>query len=189
MAKTVYLTTPLSREDVLELDLDDTVYLSGEFICMLYAFHFTRSLELLRRGEKPPFPLENGVVYHCPAGFRRLEDGKYDLRFVGSTTSSKFNAYTPEFLRLSGVRAIVGKGGMSHEVLEAMRETGSVYLAVAGGCSAVYTPGVEALVEEYWPQPSWCDNVLRLKVKNFGPLTVAMDAKGNSIYELIARDK
>jgi len=183
VAKTVHLTTPLKEADIRALELDDTVYLSGELICMLYAFHFTRVNEMLRKGEPLPFDLRDGAVYHCPAGFRRNEDGTYDLRFVGSTTSSKFNAYTPELLRLAGPRAIIGKGGMSREVLDAMKETGAVYLAVAGGCSAIYTPGVEALVEEYWPQPSWCDNVLRMKIKEFGPLTVAMDANGNSIYE------
>lgn len=183
MPKTVHLTTPLKEEDVRALSLDDTVYLSGELICMLYPFHFTRSIDLLKKGEKTPFPLGDGsVVYHCPAGFRKNADGTFDLRFVGSTTSSKFNAWTPKFLRLSGVRAIIGKGGMDQEVLNAMQECGGVYLAVAGGCSAIYTAGVEALEEEYWPQPSWADNVLRLRIREFGPLTVAMDAHGSSIY-------
>ena len=184
MPKTVHLTTPLTEEAVRSLSLDDTVYLSGELICMLYPIHFIKAIDLLKKGEKTPFPLGDGsVIYHCPAGFRKKADGTFDLRFVGSTTSSKFNAWTPEFLRLSGARAVIGKGGMDKAVLAAMQECAGVYLAVAGGCSAVYTAGVESLEEEYWPQPSWADNVLRLKIKEFGPLTVAMDAHGNSIYE------
>ncbi len=184
MSKTVYLTTPLTEEAVRSLSLDDTVYLSGELICMLYPFHFTKAIDLLKKGEKTPFPLVDGsAVYHCPAGFRKNADGTFDLRFVGSTTSSKFNAWTPEFLKLSGVRAVIGKGGMDTGVLSALKEHGGVYLAVAGGCSAIYTTGVESLEAEYWPQPSWADNVIRLRIKNFGPLTVAMDAHGHSIYE------
>lgn len=184
MAKTVYLTTPLTEEAVRDLHIDDTVYLSGELTCMLYAFHFTRTIDCYKKGEETPFKLGDGsVIYHCPAGFRKNEDGTFDLRFVGSTTSSKFNAYTPELMRLTGVRGIIGKGGMDKNVLDTMKELGGVYLAVAGGCSAIYTTGVEALEEEYWPQPSWADNILKLRIKNFGPLTVAMDSHGNSIYE------
>jgi len=184
MAKTVYLTTPLTEEAVRDLHIDDTVYLSGDLITMIYDFHYKRTLELYRNGEEPPFKLGDGsAIYHCPAGFRKNEDGTYDLKFVGSTTSSKFNVYTPELMERTGVRAIIGKGGMNKEVLEAMKKLGGVYLAVAGGCSAIYTTGVEALEEEYWPQPSWADNILKLKIKNFGPLTVAMDSHGNSIYE------
>ena len=130
--------------------------------------------------------MEFRIVNNIPntkAIFKKNEDGTYDLRFVGSTTSSKFNVYTPELMERTGVRAIIGKGGMNKDVLEAMKKFGGVYLAVAGGCSAIYTTGVEALEEEYWPQPSWADNILKLRVKNFGPLTVAMDSHGNSIYE------
>lgn len=182
MGKTVYLTTPLTEEDVRGLALDDVVYLSGEVYTMMYASHFTRLMDMIRRGEPLPMELEGRAIYNTGTIFSRREDGSCELRAIGTTTSSKFNAYTPDFIRLSGVRAVLGKGGMDRAVLEAMRECGCVYLAAVGGCSAIYTPGAE-IEAEYWPQPSWADTQLKLRLTNFGPLFVGMDAAGHSLYE------
>lgn len=186
MSKTVTLSTPLSAGDAAALRLDDTVYLSGDLYVMMYAEHFQRVAGLLREGLKPPMDLSGGVIYHTGTVFRRREDGSRDFLGIGATTSSKFNAYTPEFLELTGVRAVIGKGGMDRACLDAMRCCGCVYLAVAGGCSALYTEKVEGIAEEYWPQKSWADNMLRLRVKDYGPLFVSMDAHGESLYERVA---
>lgn len=154
MARTVYLKTPLTEEDVRGLQLDDVVYLTGDAYTMMYIDHFTRLTGMIKAGEPLPMELKGNVIYNTGTIFRREEDGTYDFRAIGATTSSKFNAYTPEFIRLSGVRAVIGKGGMDRNVLDAMQECGCVYLAIVGGCSAIYTPHVE-LKREFWPQKSW----------------------------------
>ena len=85
------------------------------------------------------------------------------------------------------MRAVLGKGGMDKNTLDAMRECGCVYLALVGGCSAIYTCKVDRLEREYWPETcrSWADTLLKLNVTNYGPMFVSMDAHGNSIYESI----
>ena len=153
MARTVYLKTPLTEEDVRGLQLDDVVYLTGDAYTMMYIDHFTRLTGMIKAGEPLPMELKGNVIYNTGTIFRREEDGTYDFRAIGATTSSKFNAYTPEFIRLSGVRAVIGKGGMDRNVLDAMQECGCVYLAIVGGCSAIYTPHVE-LKREFWPTTS-----------------------------------
>lgn len=182
MPKTVYLKMPLTEEDVRSLKLDDIVYLSGDAYTMMYLDHFSRLINMIKAGEPLPMELKGNAIYNTGTIFRRNEDGTYDFRAIGTTTSSKFNADTPEFIRLSGIRAVIGKGGMDQNVLEAMKECGCVYLAAVGGCSAIYTPHVE-IEREYWPQRSWADNQLKLRLTDFGPLFVGMDAHGNSIYE------
>ncbi len=182
MSKTVYLQMPLTEEDVRSLELDDIVYLSGDAYTMMYLDHFSRLINLMKAGKPLPMELRGNAIYNTGTIFRRNGDGTYDFRAIGTTTSSKFNADTPEFIRLSGIRAVIGKGGMDQNVLAAMQECGCVYLAAVGGCSAIYTPGVE-IEREYWPQKSWADNQLKLRLTNFGPLFVGMDAHGNSIYE------
>lgn len=186
MAKTVYLYTPIEEEEIRALKLDDVVYLTGETYTMLYADHYTVVMDLIKEGKPLPMELKNGVIYNTGTIYRKNPDGSYDLRALGATTSSKFNEYTPEFIRLTGVRAIIGKGGMDRAVLEAMKECGCVYLAIAGGCSAVYTPKSE-ICGDYWPELMPVDNQrLKLKLDQFGPLIVAMDADGNSLYDLCA---
>ena len=185
MAKTVHLTTPLKREDIEKLEIDDVVYISGDLYTMMYADHFTRLMDMIDAGEELPMELEGAATYHTGTIFCRTEDGGYDLRAIGTTTSSKFNRYTPEFILKSGIRAILGKGGMDSACLEAMRECGCAYLALAGGCSAIYTGKVDRIEREYWPEShkSWADNMLKLNVTDYGPMFVSMDAHGHSLYE------
>jgi len=187
MARKVFLETPVSEQEIRDLHLDDMVFLTGRIFVFQYPWHFTRTIEMLGRNEKLPMDLNGSMIYHCPAGYRKVGND-FELKFVGSTTSSKLNAYTPDFMKLTGIRGVIGKGGMDTETLKAMKELGACYFAVVGGCSAIYTEGVVNIVQEYWNQPSWADNVLELDIKNFGPLLVAMDAKGNSIYEKAKQD-
>ncbi|HBR08919.1 MAG TPA: fumarate hydratase [Clostridiales bacterium] len=182
---TVYLTTPLKKEDIEKLELDDVVYISGDLYTMMYADHFTRIMDMIDAGEKLPMELEGGVIYNTGTIFRRNDDGTYDFRAIGTTTSSKFNPYTADFIRKTGVRAVLGKGGMDKTTLDAMQECGCVYLALVGGCAAIYTEKVDRLEREYWPHKSWADNMLKINVTNYGPMFVSMDAHGNSIYEQI----
>lgn len=185
MCKTVHLTTPLKKSDVEALQIDDVVYLTGDLYTFMYYDHYNNVLKLIREGKPLPknMNLEGAVAYHTGTIFRRLGEGKYDFRGVCATTSSKFNALTPPIIREAGIRAVMGKGGMDISVLDTMRECGCVYLSVAGGCSAIYREKVITIGDEYWPQKSWADNMLRLEVCEFGPCFVAMDAHGNSSYE------
>ena len=93
---TVYLTTPLKKEDIEKLELDDVVYISGDLYTMMYADHFTRIMDMIDAGEKLPMELEGGVIYNTGTIFRRNDDGTYDFRAIGTTTSSKFNPYTAD---------------------------------------------------------------------------------------------
>jgi fumarate hydratase subunit beta len=181
MGRTVSLETPLGEGDVRALRLDDEVFLTGSVFAMAYSWQFAKAISMAQSHKRLPMSLENAAIIHCPASYRK-EDKKCQIRFIGVTTSSKLNQYTPELIKMFKIRCIIGKGGMDRATLEAMKEHGCVYLAMPGGCSALYTPSVKA-VREHWPQPNWADNVLELSVDRLGPLLVAMDSRGESIYE------
>lgn len=183
MARVVHLTTPITVEQVRSLQIDDEVYVTGEAYCMLYADHYTLIMDKLKAGEDIPMDLQGGIIYNTGAIWRRQPDGERRLYAVCATSSNKFNALTPEFIRLSGIRAVIGKGGMDSGVLAAMQEYGCVYLSIAGGCCAIYTPNA-AIVDDYEPQIPPTDNQrLKFELKDFGPLFVAMDAHGNSAFQ------
>ncbi|MBD1382312.1 FumA C-terminus/TtdB family hydratase beta subunit [Metabacillus arenae] len=183
MAERVELGTRVSEADIRQLRIGQKVYLTGTFFTVMRPWHFTRSLELLRRGEPLPMAVNDSFLGHCGAVYRERADGTLKVTEVGPTTSSKFNEFTPEFIKLSGIRGVIGKGGMDKATQVAMQEHGAVYLSMIGGCTATYTCGVEGIVRKYWEQPNWTENVLELKVRNFGPLFVGIDANGNSVYE------
>ena len=187
MAKTVYLNTPISEDDIRALELDDIVYITGDAYTMLYPDHYTYIMELIDHGESLPMDLNGGVIYNTGTIYRKNSDDSYDYRALGATTSSKYNAYTPKFIKMTGVRTVIGKGGMDEATLDSMKVNGCVYLAIVGGCSAVYTP-LAKLVADYWPERTQLDNQrLKLEMNEFGPLVVAMDAHGNSIFQQCAK--
>src|SRR5205085_8306881 len=81
-----------------------------------------------------------------------------------------------------GVRAMIGKGGFLQDTVEAMAQYGGVYLAIVGGAAGIETMQIEEIEEVWWedlmPECLW-----KFRVKDFGPLIVAIDAHGNSLYK------
>lgn len=176
-----HLTTPVTEEQVRCLRLEDEVYLSGDAFCMLYGSHYTMILDALKAGVSLPMELQGCAIYNTGVIWRKTAEGNR-LYALGTTASYKFNAYGPEFIRRTGIRAIIGKGGMDDETLRAMGECGCVFLAIPGGGTSLFTPKAE-IVEEYLPAVPALDNQrLRFHLHEFGPLMVTMDAHGNSVY-------
>lgn len=174
-----YLSLPLSEADVRELNIGDIVYLSGELIQLLSPAH-KRALEYKSQGKELPFDLENMAIYHCYTCL--IEEGDdLQCKFLGASTSAGVNPYEPDFIRAFKIRAIVGKGGMDQETLNAMEEVGCVYLAQIGGCCQLCTQTVEQTTEKFWEDLAANLGVKHV-FKNLGPLIVGMDAKGNSLF-------
>jgi L(+)-tartrate dehydratase beta subunit len=94
------------------------------------------------------------------------------------------NRFTRGLMEQYGVRAIIGKGGLLADSLPVLREFGGVYLAITGGAAALETTQIEEIedveFEELLPECLW-----KFRVRDFGPLTVAMDAHGVSLYEAV----
>jgi L(+)-tartrate dehydratase beta subunit len=100
---------------------------------------------------------------------------------IGTTTSQRMERFTRPLMERYGARIVVGKGGMGPKTAEAFRECGGAYLAVVGGAAALETTWIEAIedvdLDDLHPESLW-----RFRIKNFGPLMVAMDSHGGSLY-------
>jgi len=180
------LTTPLSEEAVRGLALGDIVYLDGRFYTGRDEMHL-RTLEFLEEGKPLPEELAGAALFHCGPIMRKTDEG-WELVAAGPTTSSRMNSLEPAFLEKTGVRAIIGKGGMSRPTVEAMQRLGAVYLSLTGGAAVLAARGVGKVHGVHWfdlgmPEAFWV-----LEGKNFGPLIVSMDAHGNSLYEKVNSD-
>jgi fumarate hydratase subunit beta len=114
----------------------------------------------------------------------KKENNKWKCVAIGPTTSARMNEVEEEFIKITGISAIVGKGGMKKELLNVFKEYGVVYLAAPGGCAALLANSiVEVKDVHYYDELGMPEAIWELEVKDFGPLIVAMDANGNSIYE------
>src|SRR6478672_902780 len=176
----VHLQTPLTEQDIRKLQLEDTVYIDGH----IYGIRDATQIRIFDEGVPPPTDLTGAVCLHTAPGVRQLPNGKYEKICIGTTTSTRMNRFYPGLIKQYGVRAMVGKGGFLQDTVEKMKEFGGVYLAIVGGAAALETLQIEEIEQVWWedlmPECLW-----KFRVKNFGPLIVAIDAHGNSLYKSI----
>ncbi|HOQ20739.1 MAG: FumA C-terminus/TtdB family hydratase beta subunit [Methanothermobacter sp.] len=182
----VKLKTPLSDEDIKGLEIGDIVYISGTIFTARDRAHE----KMIREGA--PYNLKGTVIFHAGPIIRQrgplrgniIEDPPVDLIVVGPTTSTRMNPYQPKIISL-GVKAIIGKGGMDKKVQGALTRECAVYLAAVGGCAALYAENVKRVKRVYWPSLGIPEAIWEFEVQDFGPLIVAMDSNGESLYEKV----
>jgi fumarate hydratase subunit beta len=177
--------TPLSKEDIMELNVGDEVYLSGIIYTARDKAHM-RIMEYRKESKKIPFSLENQVIYHCGPLVKKL-DSKWKVVAAGPTTSARMNRAAVPLLQNFDVRALIGKGGMDGKVTEAMREK-CVYLAYTGGCAATAAETITSVKDVIWLDLGVPEAVWVLEVEKFGPLLVGIDAHGTSIFSKVEEE-
>ena len=96
------------------------------------------------------------------------------------------NKLEPDMIPTFNIRAIIGKGGMSRETAEAMRDYGCVYLAATGGAAVSLAEGLDRCVGCEWEDLGMAEAMWRFEAKRFGPLIVAIDAECNSLYDRVS---
>jgi fumarate hydratase subunit beta len=179
----VWLESPISEVQIRDLKVGDVVYLSGEIYTARDEAHI-RALKYQKNGEKVPVDFVDSVVFHCGPIMQKEGEG-WHLVAAGPTTSSRMNSLEPEFIRKFGVRAIIGKGGMSKPTLDTMKETGCVYLAITGGAALLAAKGIKNVKTVHWFDLGMPEALWVLESEEFGPLIVAMDSHGNSLYDKV----
>jgi len=177
------LSTPLDEKTVRGLSVGDVVYLTGTIYTARDEAHI-HILEDLRKGHEAKVPLKGSVIYHCGPILKR-EDGGWRVLAAGPTTSTRMSTLESEFIEKMGIRGIIGKGGMSKQVGEALMKHGAVYFSFTGGAAVLASNGIRSVKGVYYEDLGMAEAVWVLEVEEFGPLIVGMDAKGNSLYEKI----
>jgi fumarate hydratase subunit beta len=177
----IELRTPLSEKTVRYLKIGDMVSLTGDVITGRDEMHI-RAIEYVRSGNPIPECIEGSILYHCGPIIVDSEKGPKAVA-TGPTTSARMNSLEPEVIKRFNVRAIIGKGGMSKEVGQSMRETGCVYLAAVGGAAVSLAESITEIRGAEWQDLGMAEAMWKFKVTKMGPLIVAMDSNGDSLYE------
>ena len=102
------LTTPVSAEDLKDIHIGDVVYLNGDLTTCRDVAH----RRLVEEGRPLPVDVKDAAIFHAGPIIRPLENDKFEMVSVGPTTSMRMEKFEYEFVQKSGVRVIVGKGGM-----------------------------------------------------------------------------
>ena len=172
-------TTPLTDADARKLRVNDTVTLHGA----LYGIRDATQIHMFDRGRKTRFDMRGHAAIHTAPNVRKTESG-YQPVCVGTTTSDRMERFTRPLMREYGVRLIIGKGGLREDSLKSFAEMGGAYLAIIGGTAALETTWIEAIedvdLDDLNPESLW-----KFRVNGFGPLLVAMDSHGASLYSQV----
>jgi len=172
----INITTPLTEDVRKKLKAGEEVLLTGTILTARDAAH-KRLCELLKKGKPLPLNLKDAVIYYC--GPTPARPGRA-IGSCGPTTSSRMDSFTPQLIDL-GLAGMIGKGGRSSEVVDAMKKRKCVYFLATGGVGALLSTKVRSckavLFNDLGPEA-----VHKLEVKDF-PLLVGIDTKGHNIYE------
>ncbi len=182
------ISPPLSDAQARALRVNDSVTLKGT----LYGIRDATQIHMFDRGRKTRFDLSGQAVIHTAPNVKKVEQSTahpagYQPACIGTTTSDRMERFTRPLMAQYGVRLVIGKGGLREASLQAFKELGGAYLAIIGGAAALETTWVEAIedvdLDDLHPESLW-----RFRVRGFGPLVVAMDSHGGSLYAQVKSD-
>lgn len=172
------LTTPIRDADIADLHAGDVVYLDGLLVTCRDVGH-RRLIEL---GQKLPVDLRGNAIFH--AGPIVVKDGDgWKIISIGPTTSMRMERFERDFIRETGVKLIVGKGGMGPETVEGCRENKALHAVFPGGCAVLAATQVEAIERVEWLDLGMPEALWVCRVKEFGPLIISIDTQGNNLFE------
>ena len=176
---------PITEAQARALRVNDTVTLNGT----LFGIRDATQIHMFDRGRKTRFDLDGHAVIHTAPNVRKVDKNAqhptgYAPLCIGTTTSDRMERFTQPLMQQYGVRLVIGKGGLREASSAAFSELGGAYLAIIGGAAALETTWVESIedvdLDDLNPESLW-----KFRVKGFGPLLVAMDSHGASLYSAV----
>ncbi|MEG0775554.1 L(+)-tartrate dehydratase subunit beta [Clostridium sp.] len=175
------LNTPVSSEDLKDIKVGDVIYLNGHIVTCRDVAH----RRLIEYGRELPVDLKGGAIFHAGPIVKKVEgeEDKFEMISVGPTTSMRMEKFEKEFIDETGVKVIVGKGGMGPNTEAGCRENKAIHCVFPAGCAVIAATTVEEIEEAHWKDLGMPETLWVCRVKEFGPLIVSIDAEGNNLFE------
>ncbi|MFC1939351.1 fumarate hydratase C-terminal domain-containing protein [Chloroflexota bacterium] len=178
-----HITSPISDADVQKLRAGDIVYISGPIFTARDGVYN----HVLRLNHEPPVDIRhtcNVTIQSSPAA-AEVTAGEYKLGSLQATAGFRYAKWMPQLLERYGVKAVIGKGGMTHETYQKVfKPHGAVCLSTMGyGLGAIYGRAIKRVRDVFWVKELGISEALWvLEAENLGPLLVDGDAQGNSFF-------
>ena len=173
------LITPLTKADLADIQAGDIMYLDGDLMTCRDVAH----RRVIEYGRELPYDIRGKAILHAGPIVRPTSDGGYEMVSVGPTTSMRMEKFEYDFTQRTGVRVIVGKGGMGPNTERACKEFGAIHCVFPAGCAVVAATEVLEIQEHHWDELGMPETLWVCKVREFGPLIVSIDANGRNLFE------
>jgi len=169
---------PLNSEDILKFHIGDVIYLSGTIVTGRdEVYHRVVEEDIM-----PPVDLNGMAIYHA-GPIVKTTGQNHELISIGPTTSMRMEKWAADFIKKTGVKVMIGKGGMGKKTASACRESGAIHCVYPGGCAVLGANQIENIENCYWEEFGMAECLWVMKTKSFGPLIISIDAHGGNLFE------
>lgn len=169
---------PVNKENIKKLKIGDIVFITGKIFTARDKAH-----QIMLEKNKIPFNPSEMALFHCGPLMKKFK-GKWHVISAGPTTSSRMEIFEDKFIEKFSINIIIGKGGMGEKTVNSLKKNCAVYTSFTGGAGVLAADKIEDVIDVFWlenfgmPEAVWI-----FQVKEFGPLVVALDSHGKSIYK------
>ena len=174
----IILSTPFTEEDIRDLHAGDVIYVDGDIVTGRDDVH----IRVVKEGVRLPVDLSGRVLMHAGPIISGSAETGYEIVSIGPTTSMRMEKLEHDFIEKTGVRLIIGKGGMGERTAGACREFGAVHCVLPAGNAVVGAACVEEISGVEWMDLGMAEALWKIRVKGLGPLIVTIDSSGRNIF-------
>ena len=172
------IQTPLREEDIVDLRIGDVVCLSG----VLFTGRDEVHSRVVSEGSALPVESKGMAIYHA-GPIVRENAGAYELVSVGPTSSIRMEAWAADFIEKTGIKMMIGKGGMGPKTAEACRRHKAIHCVYPGGCAVLGAGQIEAVEAAFWRELGMPECIWVMRACELGPLIVSIDTLGNNLFQ------
>jgi L(+)-tartrate dehydratase beta subunit len=171
------LSLPLRDDDVRGLKAGDIIYLAGTLVTGGDEVHH----RVVENGEASPVNLKGMAIYHAGPIVREAK-GEYEIVSIGPTSSIRMEKWAADFIEKTGIKIMIGKGGMGEKTTAACKKYGAIHCVYPGGCAVLGASQIEKIENVYWYELGMAECIWVMRTNEFGPLIVSIDTEGNNIF-------
>ncbi len=173
-----HLTAPITVQDIEDIQVGDYIYYSGILATGRDDVHH----RVVHLGMECPVDLRGMALFHAGPIVRETP-GHNEIICAGPTSSIRMEQEEAEFIEITGVKVIIGKGAMGEKTAKACQEYKTIHCVFPGGCGVKAASCVEELIDVKWRDLGIPEALWVMRVKDFGPLVVTIDTKGNNLFK------
>ncbi len=179
-----HLTAPLTEEDVTQLRIGDTVYISGDvFTCRSRLQKY-----IFDEGNTLPFSTDdrNILIHNGPIVIK--ENGKWKLMSFMPTSSIRFEKWGAKSVDNWKLRMIVGKTTMGKETAKMMKEKKCVHVSPRSVSPNLWVDSIRVDDVHLFDELGSIEAAWFFNVKELGPFIVDIDTEGNNFFDNLDED-
>lgn len=171
------INLPLTNDDILKFHIGDVIYLAGTIVTGRDEVYH----RVVEENIMPPVDLNGMAIYHAGPIVKKTGQN-HELVSIGPTTSMRMEKWAADFIKKTGVKVMIGKGGMGEKTASACRQLGAIHCVYPGGCAVLGATQIENIENPYWEEFGMAECLWVMKTKAFGPLIISIDAHGGNLF-------